>query len=138
MTKKLIIALFLIIFSNIAVAYSFDRPTPYYYDNIKKENIKVNMSFIDQFENYAPDYLKDRLSVEFTTRKSSKIGLANCHSLNGFIEITMFRESWIDYDYELTEQILIHELRHAYQCIILYEYPHHEDSFYYINLWREK
>ena len=134
--NKLIIALFLIIFSNIVSAYYFDGPTPYYYDSLKRENIKVNMSFIDQFKNYTPDYLKGNLEIEFTTRQSHYFGYAYCHSFDGGIEITMYRASWIDYNYYVTKAILLHELDHAYQCRILREYPHHEESFYKKNIWR--
>ncbi len=132
MSKKILLFIFILILP-IVNAYYFDYPTPYYYD---KENIEVNMSFIEQFENYVPDYLRDRLEIEFTTRKNNYFGYTSCHSLNGPIEITMYRSSWIDYEYYITEGVLLHELAHVYQCRVLYQYPNHKNSFYEINLWK--
>ena len=120
----------LIVLSSFASAYYFDYPTPYYYD---KENIKVNKEFIEQFENYTPEYLRDRLEIEFTTKKSNFWGYTYCHSFNGRIEITIYRDGWINYNYQDTEWILDHELKHAYQCRILNEYPNHGESFDRLN-----
>ena len=126
----IVYVLLILLLSSFASAYVFDYPYSYYYD---KENIEVNKEFIEQFENYAPEYLRDRLEIEFTTDKSSNfLGYCYCHSFDGRIEITMYRDSWIDYNYEDTLNILNHELKHTYQCKLLKEYPHHEESFYEI------
>jgi len=128
---KLHIILALLLSSSVS-AYIFNYPTPYFYNG--KENEKVNKAFIKQFENYTPDYLRENLEIEFTTRKSHNWGYTYCHSFDGRIEITIYRNNWVNYNYEDTKYILEHELRHAYQCRILREYPHHKESFYGIEI----
>jgi hypothetical protein len=135
--KKIISIIILILLSSFTFAYTFDYPTSYFYNG--KENIKVNKTFIEQFENYTPDYLRNNLEIEFTTRRiGNDLGWCYCPSLNGHIEITMYRDSWIDYEYYITEGALLHELAHVYQCRIQYQYPHHKESFYYINIWKNE
>ena len=136
--KKLPLLMVLILASLSPIfinAYDFDYPTPYYYNRFTRDNEKINMSFINQFYNFTPDYLRDNLNIEFTTRQSNYLGYAYCYSKpNGRIDITIYLEGWIDYDNEITEWILEHELKHAYQCRIQNEYPNHNKEFYGIIL----
>lgn len=103
-------------------AYTFSYPTPYYYH---KENIKVNLSFIERFENFTPLYLRDHLDIEFTTQPGTYDGYAHCFDNKDYVQITIYRGGWENYDYDYTSWLLEHELKHAYQCKILREFPHH-------------
>lgn len=104
--NKIINLLILLIMIDTATAYTFSYPTPYYYNSFERINKKVNMSFIEQFENFTPEYLKDKLNIEFTARQSANDGYCYCHSFNGRIEITIYRNGWVDYDYWITRYLL--------------------------------
>lgn len=118
----------LIVLSSFISAYNFDYPTSDYYNG--KENEKVDIGYIKFFEEYYSDLEDNRLEIEFTTRSSRYGGYTYCHSFDGRIEITIYRDGWINYNYGETFDILEHELKHAYQCRILREYPNHGESFY--------
>ena len=131
-TMLLVVAFLLL---PVASAYTFSTPTPYYYNG--EENIKVNLTYIEQFKNFTPDYLRYNIDIEFTTETNGNMmGYAYCHSLyGGRIEITMFRNSWHSYTPWITEHILEHELMHAYQCRVRHQYPNHEAWFYGIDIF---
>ncbi|GAH05119.1 unnamed protein product, partial [marine sediment metagenome] len=92
----------LVLFVSFASAYIYASPN----------------SFTKQFYNHTPEYLRNNLEINFVNQVSyTWYGYTWCYNIPyGKIKITIYRNNWIEEDYNRTLSVLNHELKHAYQC----------------------
>ena len=112
--KKAYIMIPVILYVITAVSATIiSYPTPYYYNG--KENIKVDMEYLRQFEEIIPDI--KNLEITYSTKDSIKFGgYTYCYHY-GRIEVTIYRSEWYEDNYWRTRNIIEHELKHVKQCL---------------------
>lgn len=120
MGRMIISIIILVVLSSFTLAYTYDAPN----------------SFARQFYEYTPNELRNNLLIEFVSEKN-KMYDGYCWCWNkpyGLVTITIYKNAWKTHDYRYVKDVLNHELKHAYQCKILNEYPNHNETFYNINI----